>query len=231
MALEILDVKILSCGDTIKSGDDNLFLYCMCDNAEIKTTYTEFLFLLGDAAIFNENISVTTGKSVLAVRFCGADFPLPHSKVLGLFSSKSIAEKLLFEMSERQNLYLQNANALLMQLLIAFVRSEKTKGANEKAQKILTYISEHYREELTNSALGEFFGLHPNYISRIVNEQTGLSLHKYVLKLRIDEAVRLLENTNLSAREISAEVGFCDYNHFLRYFKQITKRTTKSIRG
>ena len=234
MAHQILDVKMLSCGDTLEIGDSTVFLYCLCENAKIKTNATTVSFMLCDAAVFADNISVESGEGVLAVQFCGEEFSITYGKISALYNQKSTAEKLFFEMTEKSELYLQNANALLTQLLVAFVRSAKNKNVSERAkkgEKILKYISEHYKEELTNSALGEIFGLHPNYISRLVSEQTGLSLHKYVLKLRIDEALRLLENTNLSAREISRLVGFCDYNHFLQYFKQITKRTTKSVRG
>ena len=228
MAIEILDFKILSCGDKIKN-DNTIFLYCLCENAEIETKSAKYSLIFGDAVALSGNISVISGENILSACFSRLDFEIPFCEARKLYSQKGVAENLCFEMQKKPKLYLQNANALLTQLLIAFARAEKKKP-NEKTQKILTYIAAHYKEDLTNSALGEIFSFHPNYINRIVNEQTGLSLHRYVLKLRIDEAVHLLRTTTLSAREIAAEVGFCDYNHFLRYFKQITKLTTKSIR-
>ena len=229
MATEKLDVKTLSCGDKIKT-DNYIFLYCLCENAEIETTSTKHSLVLGDAITLIGNISVISGENILAVCFSGGDFDIPLCDAKKLYSQKGVAENLYFEMQKKPKLYLENAKAMLTQLLIALARADNNKR-DEKAQKILTYIANHYKEDLTNSALGEIFSFHPNYINRIVNEQTGLSLHRYVLKLRIDEAVRLLKTTTLSAREIAAEVGFCDYNHFLRYFKQITKQTTKFVRG
>ena len=229
MPLEILSAETISCGNKIKSDNANFFLYCLCEEAEVEIKSAKFSLNVGDAIVLRDNISVNTGENILALHFSDANFDIPFCEVRRLYSQKSVAETLFSEMNEKPELYLQNANALLTQLLIAFARADR-KESNDKTQKILTYIAAHYKEDLTNSALGEIFSFHPNYINRIVNEQTGLSLHRYVLKLRIDEAVNLLRTTTLSAREIAAEVGFCDYNHFLRYFKQITKLTTKSIR-
>lgn len=229
MPLEILSAETISCGNKIKSDNANVFLYCLCEEAEVEIKSAKFSLNVGDAIVLRDNISVNTGENILALHFSDANFDIPFCEVRRLYSQKSVAETLFSEMNEKPKLYLQNAQAMLTQLLIALIRADKN-SANQKTQKILKYINEHYKEDLTNGALGEVFSFHPNYINRIVNEQTGLSLHRYVLKLRIDEAVRLLESTNLSAREIAAEVGFCDYNHFLRYFKQITKHTTKSVR-
>ena len=48
---------------------------------------------------------------------------------------------------------------------------------------------------------------------------TGLSLYRYVLKYRINRAIDLLQTTDMPAFEIAERVGFKDYNHFLKYFK------------
>lgn len=43
---------------------------------------------------------------------------------------------------------------------------------------------------------------------------------KYIRKRRIDKAMELLKTTSKKVTEISANVGFMDYNYFLRVFKK-----------
>lgn len=44
------------------------------------------------------------------------------------------------------------------------------------------------------------------------------------------EGMELLQNTDMPVAEISEQVGFADYNHFLKYFKRVTGYTTKAFR-
>ncbi len=137
------------------------------------------------------------------------------------------------EWHEKPQFYKQKITALLTRVLIDVSRQINTPAKtlkNRKVDKILKYIHSHYSEEITNTVLGEKFGCHPNYINSLVSKDTGMSLHKYVLRLRIDKAIELLTNTDMTAAAISERVGFYDYNHFLKYFKQITGKTTKDFR-
>jgi len=59
---------------------------------------------------------------------------------------------------------------------------------------------------------------------------TGLSLHQYVISLRISKAIGMLETTNMQITEIAYAVGFKDMCHFSRYFKKTTGRTPRGFR-
>ncbi len=120
------------------------------------------------------------------------------------------------------------ARALLLCLARAYTAGERDK--NKCPDEILRYISEHCAEIGRNEDLGAVFGYHPNYLSYLVNSQTGLSLHKYILKCRVMHAINLLQTTDMPVSKIAETVGFGDYNHFLKCFKKITGRTTKEFR-
>lgn len=104
--------------------------------------------------------------------------------------------------------------------ILRFKDAENAFYDNQSVGKILSYIHENYSSDLTNITLGKIFGYHPNYINQIVHRATGISLHKYVINVRMMNAVSLLENTTYSVGEIAQLCGFCDLPYFSQYFKR-----------
>ena len=97
-----------------------------------------------------------------------------------------------------------------------YVSTERT------ADQLMDYIQQHYAEALTNAALGARFHYHPNYISRLIADRTGMPLHRYLLTIRIRQALSLLQTTALPVGEIARRTGFPNVSYFSHYFKKIT---------
>ena len=100
-----------------------------------------------------------------------------------------------------------------------------SQNANYKTEKVLTYIHEHYNENLTNKKLGEIFSFHPNYLNHMIKTHTGSSLHQYILHIQIMNAARLLEEGQTSVAEAAEKTGFCDISTFSKHFKRIMGET------
>ena len=60
---------------------------------------------------------------------------------------------------------------------------------------------------------------------------TGMGVNDYINRLRIEQAMSLLVNTNLNINEISCEVGFTYPRYFSSTFKNMTGMTTKQFRN
>ncbi len=88
--------------------------------------------------------------------------------------------------------------------------------------KVSGYIAEHYLDPLSNEELARIFGHDPCYLNRIVKEHTGYSIHKLVLKRRVDSGIKLLISTELTLEEIAERCGFCSAAHFSKRCKEIT---------
>ena len=58
-------------------------------------------------------------------------------------------------------------------------------------------------------------------LMRVFRAATGQSPIEYLLRLRIQKAMALLRNTDLTITEIAMEVGFNDSNYFTRQFKRV----------
>lgn len=125
-------------------------------------------------------------------------------------------------------LYSENLiSAYLLQVITHCVReallhSSNSDSAHQKTNKIIKYVQSHFDENITNSQLAKVFNLHPNYISNLMKQHTGMSLHKYLLHTRIRHAIHLLETSDLSITEIATQIGFYDSSYFTKYFKAVT---------
>ena len=128
------------------------------------------------------------------------------------------------EFESRQIFYQQRCAALMKDILILCLRfysGNQAKNAAKITRDVLSYIKQHYKEDLTAGQLSEIFHYHPNYISHLVKEQTGLPLHQYIRHYRIYTALELLQSSQLSVTEIAGEVGMGDIHQFSKAFKQI----------
>jgi two-component system response regulator YesN len=87
--------------------------------------------------------------------------------------------------------------------------------------KIREYIQVHYPDPNLNvDQLAGIFNYTANYISKIYKNFTGLYLHDYIKNIRIQNAEKLLKDTDYSIHKISEMTGFSNYNYFFSCFKK-----------
>ncbi|WP_239618903.1 response regulator [Cohnella mopanensis] len=96
---------------------------------------------------------------------------------------------------------------------------------NKRTNRIIDEVIAHLAEEFANpkialSSVSERFHLNASYLSRIFKEETGQSFTDYLLKLRMDEALKLLNGTSLKAYQIAEKVGILDPYYFSHRFKK-----------
>ena len=84
--------------------------------------------------------------------------------------------------------------------------------------EILIYIGEHFREELKLSQVARTFGYHPSYFSRYFRNTFGISFVRYLIMLRLREAVLLLQSGKRTVTECAIESGFGSMRSFYRAF-------------
>ena len=97
---------------------------------------------------------------------------------------------------------------------------ESSNSNNQIIEQIIEYIETNYKQELSNEIIAKVFNFHPNYISQIVKKEKGVSLHKYVIKLRLALATKLLLQTKKPISLICEEVNIPDSKYFTRLYKK-----------
>jgi two-component system response regulator YesN len=65
-------------------------------------------------------------------------------------------------------------------------------------------------------------GMNPSYFSEYFKKNLGINFSDYIAKLRINEAIRMLQENKLSITEIAYNCGFNNSSSFYNTFKKIT---------
>lgn len=99
-----------------------------------------------------------------------------------------------------------------------------------KIEKAVQYIEQHYNHEISNAELAAIVGYHPYHLNRLMKSTTGMTLHQYMLNVRIEKSKSALLNTNMSIAEIAELCGFKNSYHFSNTFKSKTGLTPTSFR-
>jgi AraC-like DNA-binding protein len=149
------------------------------------------------------------------------------------FWAKDALQQMEREYRTRRNHCVQRLRGQMLCLLCDIARAQDTPAqlTDEVCDSLLDYIHAHFREPLTNESLSRVFSFHPAYLSRIVKRQTGMPLHRYLLRYRLSAAMNLLQTTRLPVSEVAAQSGFPDSNYFSRSFKQQWGGSPGDFRG
>ena len=90
---------------------------------------------------------------------------------------------------------------------------------NTDIKKVFRYIQEHIAENFSLDDAASFAGVSSFYLSKLFKEETGETFINYVTDRRLEKGRIMLCETELSIKEISAEIGYNDQNYFSRIFK------------
>lgn len=93
-----------------------------------------------------------------------------------------------------------------------------------------TFLTEHLSEDLSIERLMKEFHVSRNKLYESTEQYLGVGIAEHIKSLRIQEAKRLLKETDLKVMQISDQVGFADYNYFCRVFKAETGIPAKQYR-
>ena len=96
--------------------------------------------------------------------------------------------------------------------------------------KIKEIVHKNVNHIITRESIGKVIFLNPDYLSKLFRKETGLALSDYIARVKVEEAKRLLKNTNKSIGEIAAELGYTNFSYFSKMFKLETDTSPNQFR-
>lgn len=157
---------------------------------------------------------------LLAVRF--------HYRATGNeFAVDKGIDQIVNEVSRLNSL--SQARSYLTDIVLGVKSAFEGNGASygRMTQHIIDYINVHYHQDVSLTSIAERFKLSPNYLSRILRQETGDNFVNIVSKTRIQAAKRLLEDPTRKVNEVGEMVGFKEYAYFFQVFKRFTGSAPK----
>ena len=131
-----------------------------------------------------------------------------------------------------EGFYLAELSAMLKLVLIKIAEhSDKNALPSSMVENLDGYIRDNIHDEISNTELGAIFGYHPFYISKVLKDKKGITLHQYVIAYRIKYAKSLLRYTDRSIQDIADATGFTDASYFTKSFKAQFGITPKEYRN
>lgn len=92
------------------------------------------------------------------------------------------------------------------------------------------YIDKNYQEDINLNKISNYVSLSKNYFCNIFKKETGITIWDYLIRIRMEEAKRMLLETEQKTYEISERVGYDDPSYFGRLFKKYTGFTPMEFR-
>jgi YesN/AraC family two-component response regulator len=97
-------------------------------------------------------------------------------------------------------------------------------------EQVIHYVKSKLPGEVTLTEAAAIVFLNPSYLSQLFKQRMKINFVEYVMKVRMDEAKRLLECTSLRISEIAARLGYMDIAYFSSAFKKINGITPSEYR-
>ncbi len=105
-------------------------------------------------------------------------------------------------------------------------------GRDATIHQVLEYINQNYADpNMTLSSVAERFGFSYSNFSHFFRNQTGQTFSSRLERVRINAAMRLLDETDDVLSIIAAKVGYTNVNTFTRSFKKLEIITPGSYRS
>lgn len=94
---------------------------------------------------------------------------------------------------------------------------------------IVQVLESHIHENLTVPQIARLCSMSPICLQQTFSKYAGLGVMKYFKRLKIEQAIRMLQNGS-SVQETADALGFSTQNYFSATFKRITGKTPTSYK-
>ena len=143
-------------------------------------------------------------------------------------------EKIITELEKKQPYYQAAVRgeiiSYMAHLCRNYMQEKSSAGCNSQIKRGLTYIREHFTEDLSVEQIAFQAGFSRFYFSRQFKNIMGMTVMKYVEFLRCRHAKELLES-GTSVSKAAVDCGFSDLSYFTKVFKRQYGVLPSKVRG
>lgn len=93
--------------------------------------------------------------------------------------------------------------------------------AHRRWRTVMEYLINHYSEPITRDSVAGALKMHPNYLSILAQNQTGLPFQKHLENIRLERACQILTATSLKLEAIAQLCGYSNCDYFIKVFKRV----------
>jgi AraC-like DNA-binding protein len=115
--------------------------------------------------------------------------------------------------------------------LLKSPQKQRPRKAIRTYESICLYVQENFHSPVTRESVAQHFRLAPNHVSRLFRKEGFMRFNDYLNLVRINRAKFMLQNYNMTLKEIAGSCCYSDSAYFCRVFKKICKITPTEYRA
>lgn len=101
---------------------------------------------------------------------------------------------------------------------------------NDALHRAIKYIEEHYAEDFDFDELARIAGFARNQFQKLFKESLNQTPRNYLRGRQVEQAIVLLQTTDLKGLDIALACGFCDETQMARWFRKLRGRLPSEVR-
>ncbi|HTJ11311.1 MAG TPA: helix-turn-helix domain-containing protein [Dinghuibacter sp.] len=130
-------------------------------------------------------------------------------------------------------------HALVRSFLAIAAEAFDEEGENPKTRSRAVEISRQFKRQMTDNirtlktpaAYARLLHITPSYLNEAIRTVTGLPVSHWIKQEILVEAKRLLYHSDLSVKEVAAELGYEDAAYFSRFFRGAAGMSAQAFRA
>ena len=139
------------------------------------------------------------------------------------------------EGNEKQPGYDVGAIALMIELMVFLSRAYEQVETPEASAllsmgELLGMLEKDYERDWTIEQMQDIVHMSRSSFSRTFRRATGQSPMEYLIRMRLQQSVRLLVESEMRVTEVAFSSGFNDGNYFTRQFRKVYKCSPRDYR-
>jgi|TARA_B100000780_G_scaffold271840_1_gene233183 AraC-like DNA-binding protein len=152
-------------------------------------------------------------KKKIGITMLGLQYETPIQKILTLI-------KMLNDLSISKDVTILNAENF----------DSENIQENERIKKVFNYIRRSYKEEVSLNEVSELVFMTPPSFCRYFKSKTNKTFTTFLNEYRINNALKLLAQSELDIKNICFQCGYNNFSHFNRLFKKQIQMTPSEYR-
>lgn len=119
----------------------------------------------------------------------------------------------------------------LIDKTISYITLTNEIKQNDIIEKVLSYVSDHYHEDISVQIISDFVFLNPTYFCKVFKDSYGKTFGEFLTEFRLRKAYNDLLETNQTLDEIALKNGFKNKLNLIRAFKKHYSMTPTQARS
>jgi len=115
--------------------------------------------------------------------------------------------------------------------IVRHVEGSQNVRRHESVQRVIERLKSEYRSPPRVSDLADWVGVHRSQLARQFRRQTDMTIAEFVRHQRVQNAIRLLDCSDIALSSVAIECGFVDQSHFTSSFRRVTGFTPSAWRN